>query len=168
MIREAGTAGADPHEAGERKFAAFHVGDGLYAIDIMRIKEVVQAREYTLRPVPRGPRIVEGVMQLRGVVIPVIDLRRRFGVGIDPARERFAKLVIVSVRGRIVALRTDQVLGELRVSADDLRPAPSLLREEGGGAFFSHVFNHDGTMIFVLNLEAILDPSIDNPDVEAR
>ena len=153
-------------EGDQRKFAAFYVGEGIYAIDIMRIKEVVQAREYVLRPVPRGPAIIEGVMQLRGVVIPVIDLRRRFGVSVDPSRERFAKLVIVSVRGRIVALETDQVIGEIRVAADDLRPAPSLLREDGSGAFFSHVFNRDGAMIFVLSLEAILDPSIRNPSDE--
>ncbi|RMG94796.1 MAG: purine-binding chemotaxis protein CheW [Deltaproteobacteria bacterium] len=150
-------------EASMRKFAAFYVGPGVYAVDIMRIKEVVQAREYVLRPVPRGPRIVEGVMQLRGVVIPVVDLRRRFGVEIDPARERLAKLIIVSVRGRIVALKTDQVIGEIRVPADELRPAPSLLREEGGGAFYSHVFNRGDTMVFVLNLEAIVDPTIDDP-----
>jgi len=158
-------AGVVPEED-QRKFAAFYVGDGIYAIDIMRIKEVVQAREYVLRPVPRGPAIIEGVMQLRGVVIPVIDLRRRFDVPIDPARERFAKLVIVSVRGRIVALETDQVIGEVRVPQDELRPAPSLLREEGSGAFFSHVFNRDGAMVFVLSLEAILDPSIRNPTDE--
>ena len=65
------------------KLAGFHIGDGLYGIDIMRIKEVIQARPYPIRPVPHAPSIVEGVIQLRGVVIPVVDPRKRFRVQID-------------------------------------------------------------------------------------
>ncbi len=146
----------------EHKLAGFWVGDACYAIDIMRIKEVIRAHEYPVRPVPRAPGIVEGVVQLRGVVIPVIDLRKRFGVTIDPNAARVAKLVIVSVRGRIVALCVDQIVGELRVASRGLRPAPSMLRSDEAGEFFSHVFNANGRMVFVLNLEAIIDPRVPN------
>ncbi|MCY1058308.1 chemotaxis protein CheW [Nannocystis sp. SCPEA4] len=114
----------------ELKVAGFYVGQGLYGIEIMRIKEVIQARPYPIRPVPYAPAIVEGVIQLRGVVIPVVDLRRRFGVPIDPAIDHLNKLIIVSVAGRIAGLKVDRVLGELRVPAGGLRPAPSMLRPE--------------------------------------
>ena len=67
----------------ELKLAGFYVGAGLYGIEIMRIKEVIQARHLPVRPVPFAPAIVEGVIQLRGVVIPVVDLRRRFDSPID-------------------------------------------------------------------------------------
>ncbi|WAS98618.1 chemotaxis protein CheW [Nannocystis punicea] len=118
--------------AGEEdlKVAGFYVGPGLYGIEIMRIKEVIQARPYPIRPVPYAPAIVEGVIQLRGVVIPVVDLRRRFGAPIDPAIDHLNKLIIVSVAGRIAGLKVDRVLGELRVPAGGLRPAPSMLRPE--------------------------------------
>jgi purine-binding chemotaxis protein CheW len=138
------------------------VGNALYAIDIMRIKEVIQARPYPVRPVPRAPAIVEGVIQLRGAVIPVIDLRRRFGVPSDPELDAFNKLVIVSVRGRIVGLRVDRILGELRVAADDVRPAPSMLRgegEEAEGEFFHGICRVGADMVFLVNLEAIIDPA---------
>ena len=75
------TRGADE----ERQLAGFYVGAGLYGIEIMRIKEVIQAAPHPIRPVPLAPAIVEGVIQLRGVVIPVVDLRRRFGTGVDEA-----------------------------------------------------------------------------------
>lgn len=145
------------------KLAGFHVGDGLYGIDIMRIKEVIQARPYPVRRVPHAPRIVEGVIQLRGVVIPVIDMRTRFGVTIDDAYERINKLVIVSVRGRIVGLKVDRILGELRVPAGALRPAPSMLRPSDGPVadidFFSGVCRVGADMVFVVNLEAVIDPA---------
>lgn len=112
------------------KLAGFYVGAGLYGIEIMRIKEVIQARPHPIRPVPYAPAIVEGVIQLRGVVIPVVDLRRRFNTTIDPAIEHLNKLIIVSVAGRIAGLKVDRVTGELRVPASSLRPAPSMLRPE--------------------------------------
>ncbi|MCA9718032.1 MAG: chemotaxis protein CheW, partial [Myxococcales bacterium] len=67
----------------------------MYGIEIMRIKEVIQAAPHPVRPVPLAPDIVEGVIQLRGVVIPVVDLRRRFGTEVRPELERLNKLIIV-------------------------------------------------------------------------
>ena len=144
------------------KLAGFHVGRCLYGIDIMRIKEVIQSRPYPVRPVPHAPAIVEGVIQLRGVVIPVIDLRKRFGASIDPGLARLNKLIIVSVRGRIVGLKVDKILGELRVPSGALRPAPSMLRPSGEGPhrdFFAGVCRSGNEMVFVVNLETLIDPS---------
>ena len=148
------------------KLAGFYVGAGLYGIEIMRIKEVIQTRNLTIRPVPFAPGIVEGVIQLRGVVIPVVDLRRRFDTAIDPAIEHLNKLIIVSVAGRIAGLKVDRVLGELRVPNSSLRPAPSMLRPDGersSGAenVFSGVSRisrdrTDAEMVFVINLDVLL------------
>jgi purine-binding chemotaxis protein CheW len=150
------------HDHDDLKLAGFYVGGALYGIDIMRIKEVIQARPYPVRPVPHAPRIVEGVIQLRGVVIPVIDLRKRFRAEAEAELTRLNKLIIVSVRGRIVGLRVDRILGELRIPAGALRPAPSILRNDLEGDehdFFSGVCRVGNDMVFVVNLEAIIDPS---------
>jgi purine-binding chemotaxis protein CheW len=152
-------------DSDELQLAGFYIGGQLYGIDIMRIKEVIQSRPYPVRPVPHAPSIVEGVIQLRGVVIPVIDLRTRFGVVADPSLERLNKLVIVSVRGRIVGLKVDRILGELRVHPDSVRPAPSMLREGDHSGFFSGVCRVEGDMVFVCNLEALIDPSRGREDV---
>ena len=140
------------------KLAGFYVGTGMYGIEIMRIKEVIQAAPHPVRPVPLAPDIVEGVIQLRGVVIPVVDLRRRFGVAVDPELARLNKLIIVSVSGRIAGLKVDRVLGELRVSASSLRPAPSMIR--GGPEYeediFSGVTRVGDEMVFVINLDGLL------------
>lgn len=142
--------------AEDLKLAGFYVGVGLYGIDIMRIKEVVQAKPFKVRPVPHAPAIVEGVITLRGVVLPVVDLRRLFKAEIDPERERLNKLIIVSVRGRIVSLKVDSVVGELRVPADEVRPAPSLLTGEGGDEYFSGVCRIDDEVVFVVNVDGLV------------
>lgn len=161
MVRD-GWDATDDVDDDVLKLAGFHVGEDVYGIDIMRIKEVIQARPYTVRPVPHAPDIVEGVIALRGVVIPVVDLRKRFGVRNTPhsaETKRLRKLIIVAVRGRIVGLRVDQIVGELRVPAGALRPAPSMLRPGGPGGpeFFSGVFRSEEEMVFVVNLDALLD-----------
>ncbi|MCA9655450.1 MAG: chemotaxis protein CheW [Myxococcales bacterium] len=148
MVGTGADGGAYDDEREERghddlKLAGFYVGGAVYGIDIMRIKEVIQATPYPIRPVPHAPGIVEGVIQLRGVVIPVIDLRKRFKVEANPRHARLNKLIIVSVRGRIVGLKVDLIVGELRVPAGSLRPAPSMLRAGVGDIdedFFSGVF----------------------------
>ncbi len=145
------------------KLAGFYVGGGLYGIDIMRIKEVIQSAPYPIRPVPHAPDLIEGVITLRGVVIPVIDLRKRFGVGVDEEMIPINKLIIVSLKGRIVGLKVDKVLGELRVDADEVRPAPSMLSTSVGGAegedFFSGVCKIGDDVVFVVNLEGLISIS---------
>ena len=150
---------AAPKRQEQLKLAGFYVGGGLYGIDIMRIKEVIQSTPYPIRRVPHAPDIIEGVITLRGVVIPVIDLRKRFGAEPDPESINFNKLIIVSVKGRIVGLKVDRVLGELRVGADEVRPAPSMLSKSVGGEdedFFSGVCKVGDEVVFVLNLEGLL------------
>ena len=66
----------------EIQLACFRVGDQLYGLDILRIREIVRPQK--LRPVPKAPAFVEGVMNLRGAVIPVVDLRRRFDLEVPP------------------------------------------------------------------------------------
>ncbi|EDM78300.1 chemotaxis protein CheW [Plesiocystis pacifica SIR-1] len=161
-IRSTSTAWDDeetPRRQEQLKLAGFFVGVGLYGIDIMRIKEVIQAAPYPIRPVPHAPAIIEGVITLRGVVIPVIDLRKRFNVEADEEWVPFNKLIIVSVKGRIVGLKVDRVLGELRVGADEVRPAPSMLSKSVGGEgeeFFSGVCKVGDDVVFVVHLEGLI------------
>ena len=92
----------------------------------------------------------------QGVVIPVIDLRTRFGVEIDAELDRFNKLIIVSVRGRIVSLKVDSVVGELRVPTDEVRPAPSMLSSPGEQEFFSGVCKIGEEVVFVVNVDGLI------------
>jgi purine-binding chemotaxis protein CheW len=109
------------------ELCAFRVGDEEYVIDIRRIREIVQPLPVTA--VPRAPEWMDGVVNLRGEVVPVLDVRTRLGL---PARlpSRRTKLLIVHVGGRVLALVVDGVSEVVRIPRSEIGPPPAM---DGGG-----------------------------------
>ena len=103
------------------QLCAFRVGDEEYVIDLRRIREILQPLPIT--PVPRAPDSFEGVMHLRGEVIPVVDVRKRLGlVGV---RSR-PKVLVVNVAGRVLGLMVDAVSEVVRIPRSAIGPPPLL------------------------------------------
>ena len=131
------------------------VGDGDYAVDIMRIKEIVNPMRIT--SVPKAPSFVEGVIELRGAILPVVDLRKRFDLSPTPL-SRASKLMIVVIEvadhRMIVALVVDGVTEPLRVPRQQIRTAPPLA--QGETAYFTGVIHHLDRIYMVLDLDALL------------
>ena len=113
------SASADPIV----ELCAFRVGDEEYAIDLRRIREILQPLPIT--PVPRAPEFVEGVMDLRGDVIPVIDVRRRLGLAPQPGGR--AKILVVNVAGRVLGLVVDAVAEVVRLPRSAIGPPPAFV-----------------------------------------
>lgn len=135
----------------EIKLACLRVGSAFYALDIMGIREIV--RPLPLVEVPRAPAYVDGVISLRKAVIPVVDLRRRFGVSIlDEPRER---IVICAVDRRIIGLLVDEVTEVATFARKDMQPAPYYMAGAESD-FFPGVCRHNGKLLFLLNLRKIL------------
>jgi purine-binding chemotaxis protein CheW len=152
------------------QLAAFTVGDGHYALDIMRIKEIINPLKIT--PVPKAPQFIEGVVELRGAILPVVDMRKRFDLPALPST-RATKYLIVSIDrvpgkvaaaggedpGRwIVGLIVDGVQEVLRVPKAEIRPAPAMAIS-ADARYFSGVCHHRDRIVMVLDLEAILSQS---------
>jgi len=137
------------------QLVAFGVADGDYAVDIMRIKEIINPVVVT--PMPKAPPFIEGVIELRGTILPIIDVRKRFDLAPLPPT-RATKFLIVSVdvgeQRIIVGLVVDRVSEPLRVARADIKPAPRLSVSER--AFFTGVVAHHGKMLMVLDVDAIL------------
>lgn len=105
--------------------AIFTVAGGRYALPISRIREIVRAVAWA--PLPGGPELIEGIVNIRGRLVPVLDLRRRFG---HPRRPTALSdfLVIADAGTRDVALHVDDVVGVHRLPEQDLIPATDLVR----------------------------------------
>lgn len=156
-----GTTPADRPRAGGAprvelvQLVAFGVGTGGYALDIMRIKEIINPVPVT--PVPKAPPFIEGVVELRGAILPIIDVRKRFDLPATPAT-RSTKYLIVAVEvgevRMIVGLVVDRVSEPLRVPKGEILPAPQLSVAER--AFFTGVVQHHGQMLMVLDVDALL------------
>lgn len=115
--------GAQDMEHAVRQYLTFALGGEEYGVDILRVQEIKGYSAVT--PIPNAPAYVKGVMNLRGTVVPVFDLRLKFGMD---AREfdRFTVIVVVNVDTRVVGLVVDGVSDVLDFSADAVEPAPDL------------------------------------------
>jgi len=110
-------------EIKEIQVACFRLMDDLYAVDIMRIKEIIRPQKLTY--LPKSPDFIDGVINLRGAVIPVVDLRKRFDM---PERETGAatRLLIVRLSGQTLGLVVDDVTEVITVPVKDIKPPPAV------------------------------------------
>jgi purine-binding chemotaxis protein CheW len=134
------------------QLATFLVGTEEYALDIMRIKEIINPLKIT--PVPKVPNFIEGVIELRGAILPIVDLRKRFDLPATPPI-RSTKYIIVAIEGRIVGLVVDAVGEVLRIARGDVRPTPTLM-EGDAASYFTGVCHHAGRIIMCLDIDRIL------------
>jgi purine-binding chemotaxis protein CheW len=131
------------------------VGREECAMDIRYVQEI--NRVGVITPVPKTQPCVEGVINLRGRIIPVLDLGRRFGLPPDE-RSRSARIMVVTVRGRTIGLTVEAVTEVLRVPKASIGPPPSL-GPLPAADFVRGVGWLDGRLVTVLDLERLLDPA---------
>ena len=142
----------------EIKLACLRVGSVFYALDIMGIREIIRPKPIV--QVPRSPLYVDGVINLRKAVIPVVDLRRRFGSELrEEPRER---IIIYSVDSRIVGLVVDEVSEVVSFARDEIQPAPYYMSSRET-ELFPGVCRHNGNLLLLIDVRKILssDQSID-------
>ncbi len=115
----------------ERQVVALHLGDEIYGVDIACIHTVLTPQPIT--PIPNVAADVKGVMNLRGRILPVLDLRTRFGLAPLPAdKQKSARIVIVESAGRTAGLVVDSVSEVLRLPAGAVEPPSALLGGDEG------------------------------------
>jgi purine-binding chemotaxis protein CheW len=134
------------------QLCAFQVGAEEYAVDIMRVEEILPPQPLTA--IPRAPAYVEGVLQLRGAVLPVVDLRKRL-LGPGAAAPARTRLLICLLGRRRVAMAVDRVTEVVHVRRSDIKPAPALL---AGNArpFVVGVWGPPTRLKLLLDLKALL------------
>lgn len=115
--------GATTATADTQQYLTFTLGQVEYGIEILRVQEIKGYSAIT--PVPNTPAWMKGVMNLRGTVVPVVDLRVKFGLG-SAEYDRFTVVIVVTVDTRVVGLVVDSVSDVLTIAAADVVPAPEM------------------------------------------
>jgi purine-binding chemotaxis protein CheW len=137
----------------EMQLAVFRVGGEEYAIDIMRIMEIIRPQKVTR--IPKAPEFVEGVVNLRGKVVPILDLRRRFGVDSAQADPKKVRVVIVKMAGRVVGVVVDEVTEVIYMRKDQVEATPDAVK--GAGAdYLTGVGKFGERLIVLLDMEKVL------------
>ncbi|MFO7172354.1 MAG: chemotaxis protein CheW [Bacillota bacterium] len=138
----------------EVQLVVFQLGNELYGADIQAVREVVRAQEYRITPVPRTPAYLLGVTNLRGRVIPVIDLRRRLGQPPAPLTEA-SRIAVLEGELGTVGMVVDGVSEVVRVPVGSIEPpSPVMVRRDGD--FIRGVARVGERLIILLDLGAVL------------
>lgn len=106
------------------QLVTFEVGSEEFAIPILSVQEINRMMEITR--VPQSPPFVEGVINLRGKIIPVVDLRQRFGME-RVERNGDSRIIVVEVKGRVIGFTVDRVNEVLRIDSGIVEPAPAMV-----------------------------------------
>ncbi len=134
----------------------FKLASEEYAIDIMSIKEIVKLREFT--EVPGSPDFITGIISLRGVIVPVFDLRKRLGLDVKDY-DRDTRIIIARDENRSWGMIVDKVTHVIRIAKDNIEPPPPII--SGVSAeFISGIGKYENTFAIIMNLKNVLDIDI--------
>jgi len=118
------------HQTGSMQLVSFTLGDETYGIEITKIREIILVGEIT--QIPETPPYVKGLINLRSTVIPVIDLRTRFSLAAAELTSE-SRIMVLHVGSRTIGIVVDSVNEVLRVTQQEISPAPRTVTSSGNG-----------------------------------
>ena len=145
------------------QFISFAIGDDQYGVDIMAVREIKGWTQ--ICPLPSQPDYMRGVLNLRGVMVPIVDLRCRFGQGMTEATPLHI-VIVVQIDGRQVGLLADRVLDIVNVEPAKIQPVPRIA-EVARIDFLSGLVTVESGMIALINLSRLLAVSIADSEFTA-
>ena len=149
---DAGTVNANVAAGQPNEFLTFTLGDEEYGVDILKVQEI---RGYdTVTKIPDAPDFSKGVINLRGTIVPVVDMRLKFKLGRVDYNE-FTVMIILNIARRVVGMVVDGVSDVMQLSAEQIRPAP----EFGGSIntkFITGLGTLDERMLILVDIERLM------------
>jgi purine-binding chemotaxis protein CheW len=145
---------SDPAHQHLMQLVSFHVGGEEFGLDILRVQEII--RFQVLTRVPNSPDFMAGVINLRGRVIPVVSLRKRFGLEDRPHDTR-TRIVVVEQQGNVLGFMVDSVSEVLRTPVGTVKPPPRLGKTDR--EFVSGVCNLADRLLILLDVEQLMAQS---------
>jgi purine-binding chemotaxis protein CheW len=153
---ETNQSGARPNEVGlsadANQFLTFLLGEEEYGVDILKVQEI-KGYVPTTR-IPNAPPEVTGVLNLRGAIVPIVDLRHKFGM--EPiAYDAFAAIVVVVVHNRVMGITVDRVSEVMNIPAADIQP-PSEFSGKAHSQVLTGIGKVGEKLIILLDVESLL------------
>lgn len=134
------------------QLVTFSIGEEEFGVNILKVQEINRTMEIT--KVPRSPEFVEGVINLRGKVIPIIDLRRRFGL-MHKAEDKDTRIIVIEINSVIVGFVVDAVSEVLRIPASTVEPPPPVVAGVESD-YISGVGQLKDRLLIMLDLDRLL------------
>ncbi|WP_340820732.1 chemotaxis protein CheW [Methanolobus sp. WCC4] len=149
-VSESGTGPSDEL----LQMVVFQLGDEEFGVEIMKVQEIIRMPEIT--QIPQSPDFVEGVINLRGRIIVVINLDKRFNLSSKEVDEH-SRIIVVEIGDNVVGMIVDSVNEVLRIPASSVDPAPELVMSSVSKEYITGVGKMDNRLLIFLDLARILD-----------
>lgn len=144
----------DDEDDGMMQLVGFGIGRERFGVDILAVQEIIRSTEVT--PVPNSPSFVEGVINLRGDIIPVIDLRKRLSLYLSDNDIERNWVLILSIGNRVVGFIVDNVSEVLKIAEDDIDPPPNIVIAGLENQYIHGVCEIDNRLLIILDFESVL------------
>jgi len=144
------------------QLVTFTLGQEEYAVDILKVQEINRMKEITR--VPNSPSYVEGVINLRGKVIPVVDLRKKFGLE-EKENDEQSRIMIMDIQGITMGLVVDSVSEVLRIPSSTVEPTPPMASNISA-EFIKGIAKLEDRLIILLDMDRLLGKSEETAMIE--
>ncbi|MDH3892244.1 MAG: chemotaxis protein CheW [candidate division Zixibacteria bacterium] len=137
------------------QLVSFNIGSEEFGVDILKVQEINRMVEITR--VPQAPHYVEGVINLRGKVIPIVDLRKRFNLEVKEY-DKNTRIVVVDISGNIMGMVVDSVSEVLRLPSNTIEPPPEIVASINS-EYIKGVAKLEDRLLIFLDLSKVIDVS---------
>ena len=133
------------------QLVSFMLADEEYGVEVLKVREII--RMPTITKMPNVPQHVEGIINLRGKVIPIISMRRRFSL-IESENSNQTRIIIMDVCGALTGFIVDAVSEVIRIHSSEIQPPPSMVLSGGiGQEFITGVINHAERLLIIMDID---------------
>lgn len=133
------------------QLVSFMLADEEYGVEVLKVREII--RMPTITKMPNVPQHVEGIVNLRGKVIPIISMRRRFNLMENEIGSQ-TRIIIMDVAGSLTGFIVDAVSEVIRIHSSEIQPPPSMVLSGGiGQEFITGVINHADRLLIIMDVD---------------
>ena len=136
----------------DKKIVGFSLKNENFAFDIMRVIEIIRLKKIT--EVPTAPDFIEGVINLRGKIIPIIDLRKRFSLDTENRDKNYRIIIIELDKNQLVGVIVDEVAKVITVNEEEVMPPPPSVADVGG-KYIENIVKLGEKIVVILDIEKI-------------
>ncbi|BCS54794.1 chemotaxis protein CheW [Geobacter sp. SVR] len=134
------------------QLVSFELGGEEYGVDVLTVREIIRMPSIT--KMPNTPDYVDGIINLRGMVVPIISLRRRFALS-ERGEDRDSRILVMEVGSGLTGFVVDAVAEVIRISAAEIQPSPPVVQGNAAQECITGVINHGERLLIVLDMERL-------------
>jgi purine-binding chemotaxis protein CheW len=132
------------------QLVSFMLADEEYGVEVLKVREIIRMPDITR--MPNTPPYVEGIINLRGKVIPIVSMRKRFGLAENGYDSR-TRIMVMDVADVLTGFIVDGVSEVIRIQSGDIQPPPAMVSDSLGQDFITGVFNHQERLLIIMDVD---------------